>query len=1381
MSNGEVTERVVIELNDGLGTGPVMKPIRTPLPIVVKPPVVIPKDPKLPPSNVSAEPGPEPPVEIFGEFHFGSNGKVRAVYTTTADPPQIVAPLGTEAKNMVFAEKDGTAYPKGIVYLYYEGEWDKLPDFSTLAPAKVGIVENFTLDVRLRDDHFALLFNGFIDIQSDGEYTFYTASHDESRFWIGSKLVVENDAIYDEGGLKVGSGKIQLVRGKHEITLAFFKKTGAAVLEVHFQGPGFRSTTKIPDDSLFRSDALYLYRAGNYRPALNRTPGSFSLPYAHQDARLEDQRPLFYEDAARTFFVKPGKALIPVSTAMKTNRTYIYTFGSVRPQGDIDVQDERLWKFQTHYHPYTCIFIRELNRYGVPGLFNRKLQSEPQTFLEEELRQPLNFLNEYQPVASVVDSTNFPADNVDFSFVSSGGAYSLYNWELFFHAPLMIADRLSKNQRFEEAQQWFHYIFDPTALDRFWRFKPFQNVVQESIQELLAILASDQDTEKKRELLNKVDMWRDNPFNTHLIARLRISAYQKTVVMKYIDNLIAWADQLFRRDTIESINEATLLYVLAAELLGPRPQAIKVYGESQPKTFAELDAAQDDFLVRIESVVPTGSSEPGNGGGETPELLTAPYYFCIPKNETLLGYWDTVADRLFKVRHCMNIEGIVRQLPLFEPPIEPGMLVRAAAAGVDISSILNDVSASLPHYRFRVMAQKATELCADLKSLGSSLLSALEKRDAEALARLRSGQEIQLLEAVKQVRERQINEAKETLEGLQLSRKVTEIRRDYYRDIAKISQNEQYHMDLLGMAHVFSEIAQGINAGAAAAHLVPNFDVGISGWCGTPVAKAAFGGSQLGSALQAAAGILSMISAQHTHDATMASIKGGYDRRWNDWKLQEKMADKELEQIDKQILAAEIRAELAEKELQNQELQIENAKQADTLMHKKFTNWDLYDWMVAQISGTYFYSYQMAYDIAKRAQRAFQYECGVSDTFIEFGYWDNLKKGLLAGEKLHYDLKRMEVAYLDQNRRDYEITKHISLAMIDPAALLMLKQTGECFVDLPEELFDMDYPGHYLRRIKTLNVSIPCITGPYTSVNCTVTLLWNTVRRNALLVNGAYARERTSDGLLLDDSRFMDSIGAIQSIVTSSGREDSGLFEQNMQDERYLPFEGAGAVSRWRIQAPKNTNQFDFSTITDVVLSLRYTAREGGELLRTKAMAHLTDRVKQAGTLFRVFSGRHNFPDAWHRFLTPAPSDPQHVFDMKELRKYVPSVLGSSDLEIKSLYVILGIKDGIKYEDSSPLKFCLDKDKTRIGEYSLKLHVKPVEKLPAAQVLSAAQELDNSTWRVSINKSHIEAIEDGNPTLVAVESTAGTTVKKLNPDAIEDIWFILAYGLKNAP
>ena len=164
-----------------------------------------------------------------------------------------------------------------------------------------------------------------------------------------------------------------------------------------------------------------------------------------------------------------------------------------------------------------------------------------------------------------------------------------------------------------------------------------------------------------------------------------------------------------------------------------------------------------------------------------------------------------------------------------------------------------------------------------------------------------------------------------------------------------------------------------------------------------------------------------------------------------------------------QIAAAELRIAIAEKELENHVLQIENAKATDAFMRSKYTNQELYQWQVGQISGVYFQSYKLAYDLAKRAERCFRFELGLQDSsYINFGYWDSLKKGLLSGEKLQYDLRRLETAYLEQNRREFELTKHISLALLDPLALVKLRETGRCFFRLPEEIFDLDYPGSLL-------------------------------------------------------------------------------------------------------------------------------------------------------------------------------------------------------------------------------------------------------------------------------------------------------------------------------
>src|SRR2546421_246522 len=140
----------------------------------------------------------------------------------------------------------------------------------------------------------------------------------------------------------------------------------------------------------------------------------------------------------------------------------------------------------------------------------------------------------------------------------------------------------------------------------------------------------------------------------------------------------------------------------------------------------------------------------------------------------------------------------------------------------------------------------------------------------------------------------------------------------------------------------------------------------------------------------------------------MASAKAGFERRWDEWKLQERLADKEMEQIDKSIAAAELRIAIAKQELENHVIQIENSQAIDAFMRTKYTNEELYQWQVGQISGVYFQSYKLAYDLAKRAERCFRFELGVQDSsYINAGYWDSLKKGLLSGEKLQYDLRRL--------------------------------------------------------------------------------------------------------------------------------------------------------------------------------------------------------------------------------------------------------------------------------------------------------------------------------------------------------------------------------------
>lgn len=249
--------------------------------------------------------------------------------------------------------------------------------------------------------------------------------------------------------------------------------------------------------------------------------------------------------------------------------------------------------------------------------------------------------------------------------------------------------------------------------------------------------------------------------------------------------------------------------------------------------------------------------------------------------------------------------------------------------------------------------------------------------------------------------------------------------------------------------------------------------------------------------------------------------------------------------------------------------------------------------------------------------------------------------------------------YHERNRREYELTKDVSLLQIAPEALVRLRATGSCEFEIPEAYFDIDSPGHYFRRIKSIAVSVPAVVGPHTSVYCTLTLTRSSIRTEPV-AGDDYARDTEND-----DLRFNDFYGSAESIVTSSGLNDSGLFETNLRDERYLPFEGQGAISRWTLSLPSDPSTdtdfptFDYRNISDVIVHMRYTAREGGETLKNAAKDALVEAIEDGiaegfGNI-RLFDVRREFPDAWARFVASDPNEAGlFTLDLELKREHYP-------------------------------------------------------------------------------------------------------------------------------
>ena len=143
------------------------------------------------------------------------------------------------------------------------------------------------------------------------------------------------------------------------------------------------------------------------------------------------------------------------------------------------------YTFENFFHPFVGELIAKLNQESLSGMLDAKWQ--------DGLKQDF-FKSLYNPTEDDLVQVNYFPKEID---VSEHGPYANYNWELFFHIPLTIAVHLSKNQRFAEAQRWFHYIFNPTSNDqtvnvpqRFWNFLAFRKSdASKTLEEIIRILS----------------------------------------------------------------------------------------------------------------------------------------------------------------------------------------------------------------------------------------------------------------------------------------------------------------------------------------------------------------------------------------------------------------------------------------------------------------------------------------------------------------------------------------------------------------------------------------------------------------------------------------------------------------------------------------------------------------------------------------------------------------------------------------------------------------------------------------------------------------------------------------------------------------------------
>ncbi|WP_434628087.1 hypothetical protein J3P84_04260 [Pseudomonas sp. Z1-29] len=772
------------------------------------------------------------------------------------------------------------------------------------------------------------------------------------------------------------------------------------------------------------------------------------------------------------------------------------------------------------------------------------------------------------------------------------GANGRYLWEVFFHTPHLIAHRLHTEFDYSGAEDWLHYMFNPMARIRplcppppanyeYWATRPLAEAGDIS-QEL------------------------ENPRDPDAIGYSNPEHYRKTIFTFYINNLIARGDMLYRQLTRDTLNEAKLHYVRALSLLGPLSKGRSI-SHWTPRTLEEAATPSDDVFAAFESLQLMAS--PVNvprkvNGVPWLRLLDAPH-FRLPVNTALLDLWDRLDLRLSNLRHNLTLDGKPLNLALYEPAANPKDLLRAQLAGGGSAQRRLGALANVPPYRFRAMLPRVQNAVETLIRFGDQVRGYMEQRDRATQEELQQSHVLELSSYTEALQEQAIEQSRKSMELLEGSRAKIESRLNYYNRLVKedVSAKEKEVIE----SHLS---ANQLNTAASAATLVGHMLNLAPHTFGL-----ATGGMHWGGPAFAISAGYQLAATNALVDTDSLTMNEQYRRRREEWQFMIEQSEAEMEELSLQINVQKVATKAAETSLAQAKKASVQAQEYFTFLKNRATGPALYQWLLSQMSTFYFQAYDVVLSLCLNTQDCWKYEIGDRDAnFIPTNAWADNRFGLTAGENLKLGLLRMEAAFLTRHERRLELTKTVSLrSLLDKttdadwkAVIENLKGEGKgnLLFDLKASTFDKDYPGHYLRQLVSVSVSIPGLLGPYQDLKIILTQQTSSTLMAAKIEGAKYLYKTSND---LPDEEGGESADIIfnprayQQIGISQGVDDRGLISMDFGDERYYPFEGTGAISSWVLNFPRHDSpaqQAILDSINDIIVHVRYLAKEGDNGLR---------------------------------------------------------------------------------------------------------------------------------------------------------------------------------------
>jgi len=255
----------------------------------------------------------------------------------------------------------------GLDFDYYEGVWDGVPDFRQMEPVTSGIALNLSLDLRRRDEYYALRFHGLLNIEKPGEYVFHLTSDDGSQLFVQEipttvQILSEHEPVAAVAAKPIGLGQ-PLSSGDDyfwascEGKVTFIGRTGKGWnLEVNSDGAEMNillnDATSLPSGVANNC----LIRATGFCQSLldehgQRIPGTLFVPLAEDPSRLQVLSDSGFSKALRatpwTSLTTNYQIALQGGAYANNNRTLTVTLNHLIPGHNYQVQ---LWVNDSRFY-----------------------------------------------------------------------------------------------------------------------------------------------------------------------------------------------------------------------------------------------------------------------------------------------------------------------------------------------------------------------------------------------------------------------------------------------------------------------------------------------------------------------------------------------------------------------------------------------------------------------------------------------------------------------------------------------------------------------------------------------------------------------------------------------------------------------------------------------------------------------------------------------------------------------------------------------------------------------------------------------------------------------------------------------------------------------